>query len=71
MKTAIIGLGGVGKTQVALELAYRTREKYRNCSVFWIPVTDMDSLHQAYRDVAQQLCIPGWDEDKADIKKLV
>jgi tetratricopeptide (TPR) repeat protein len=71
MKTAIIGLGGVGKTQVALELAYRTREKYRNCSVFWIPVTDMDNLHQAYRDVAQQLRIPGCDEDKADVKKLV
>ena len=31
----------------------------------------MDSLHQAYRDVAQQLRIPGWDEEKADVKKLV
>jgi hypothetical protein len=71
MKTAIIGLGGVGKTQVALELAYRTREKYRNCSVFWIPVTDMDSVHQAYRGVAQQLRISGWEEDKADVKELV
>jgi len=71
MKTAIIGLGGVGKTQIALELAHRIREKYRNCSVFWIPVMDMDSLYQAYRDVAQQLRLPGWDEDKADVKKLV
>jgi len=70
-KTAIVGLGGIGKTQLALELAYRTRAKYKNCSVFWIPATDMDSLHQAYRDVAQQLRIPGWDEEKADIKKLV
>jgi hypothetical protein len=71
MKVAIIGLGGIGKTQVALELAYRTREKYRTCSVFWIPATDMDSCYQAYRDVAQQLRIPGWDEDQADVKKLV
>ena len=70
-KTAIVGLGGIGKTQLALELAYRTRSKYRNCSVFWIPATDMDSLHQAYRDVAQQLRVPGWDEEKADVKKLV
>jgi hypothetical protein len=31
----------------------------------------MDSLRQAYRDVAQQLRIPGWDEEKADVKKLV
>jgi tetratricopeptide (TPR) repeat protein len=70
-KTAIVGLGGIGKTQLALELAYRTRAKYRNCSVFWIPATDMDSLQQAYRDVAEQLRILGWDEEKADIKKLV
>ncbi|OCK74986.1 HET-domain-containing protein, partial [Lepidopterella palustris CBS 459.81] len=70
-KMAIVGLGGIGKTQLALELAYRTRAKYKNCSVFWIPATDMDSLQQAYRDVAQQLRIPGWDEEKADVKKLV
>jgi len=68
---AIVGLGGIGKTQLALELAYRTRAKYWNCSVFWISATDMDSLHQAYRDIAQQLRIPGWDEEKADVKKLV
>ena len=70
-KMAIVGLGGIGKTQVALELAYRIRAKYGNCSVFWIPATDMDSLHQAYRDVAQRLRIRGWDEEKADVKKLV
>jgi hypothetical protein len=56
---------------LALELAYRTREKYKNCSVFWIPATDIDSLHRAYQDIAQQLRIPGWDEEKADVKKLV
>jgi len=70
-KVAIVGLGGIGKTQLALELAYRTRAKYRNCSVFWIPATDMDSLHQAYRDIARQLRVPGWDEEQADFKKLV
>jgi hypothetical protein len=31
----------------------------------------MDSLHKAYQDMALQLSIPGWDDDKADIKKLV
>jgi tetratricopeptide (TPR) repeat protein len=70
-RTAIVGLGGIGKTQIALELAYRTRKSYRNCSVFWIPATDADSFYQAYRDIAQRLSIPGWNDEKADVKKLV
>jgi tetratricopeptide (TPR) repeat protein len=70
-KIAITGLGGVGKTQLVLELVYRTKDKYRNCLIIWIPATDMESLQQAYLDVAKQLGVPGWDEEKADVKKLV
>ncbi|KIM93232.1 hypothetical protein OIDMADRAFT_75421, partial [Oidiodendron maius Zn] len=70
-KIAITGLGGVGKTQLVLELIYRTREKHRKCSVIWIPAMNLESLLQAYRDIAQQLGIPGWEDNKSDIKKLV
>jgi tetratricopeptide (TPR) repeat protein len=70
-KVAITGLGGVGKTQLVLALAYRIREKYRNCSVIWIPATNMESLHQAYLDVARRLSIAGCEEEKADVKRLV
>jgi hypothetical protein len=70
-KIAITGLGGVGKTQLILELLYRTKDKYKDCSVLWIPATNIESLYQAYRDVAQELEIPGWEEEKADLKKLV
>jgi tetratricopeptide (TPR) repeat protein len=52
-------------------LAYRVKEEFENCSVFWIPASDIDSLHQAYRHIAQRLNIPGWDDEKADVKKLV
>jgi hypothetical protein len=31
----------------------------------------MESLHQAYLDVARQLSIPGCEEDQADVKRLV
>ncbi|KAF2188857.1 HET-domain-containing protein [Zopfia rhizophila CBS 207.26] len=70
-KVAIIGPGGIGKTQLALELAYRTRQKYKSCSIFWIPASDVESIHQAYMHIAQRLNIPGWDDEKADVKKLV
>jgi hypothetical protein len=34
-------------------------------------VTNIESLHQAYVDVVRQLSIPGWEEDKVDVKRLV
>jgi hypothetical protein len=68
---AILGPGGTGKSQLALELAYRTRQKNKNCSVFWIDASDRDSLHQSYASIAQKLDIPGWDDEKTDIKQLV
>lgn len=70
-RVAIAGLGGIGKTQIALELAYRTRLKYRKCLVLWIPTTDAESLHHAYVNIAQQLNITGWDDEKVDIKRLL
>ena len=70
-EVAITGLGGVGKTQVALELAYRTRERYPECSVFWVPATSVESFQQAYLEVGRQLQIPGLEEEQADVRKLV
>ncbi|KAH8669663.1 hypothetical protein BGZ60DRAFT_564114 [Tricladium varicosporioides] len=70
-KVAIIGLGGVGKTQLLLELVYRVREKYKNCAVIWIPATNKESLQQAYIEVAQKLGITEWKEKKANVKRLV
>jgi hypothetical protein len=68
---AINGLGGVGKTQLALELIYQVKDMHRSCSVIWIPATNLDSLHQAYVDTARQLGIYGGEDGHADVKKLV
>ncbi|KAI0568476.1 CDC6 Cdc6-related protein AAA superfamily ATPase, partial [Pyrenophora tritici-repentis] len=68
---AIVGPGGTGKTQLALEVAHRTRQKNKNCSVLWMDASDKVSLYQSYASVAQKLNIAGWDDDQADIKQLV
>ncbi|PMD24975.1 HET-domain-containing protein [Hyaloscypha hepaticicola] len=70
-KLAITGLGGVGKTQLVLELVYRVRDKHKSRSIIWIPATNTESLYQAYLDVAEKLCIPSWEDKKADVKRLV
>ncbi|KAF4625403.1 hypothetical protein G7Y89_g12766 [Cudoniella acicularis] len=70
-KVAIWGLGGVGKTQLLLEFVYRIKDEHKNCSVIWIPATNMESLYQTYLDIAQLLGIPAWEDKEADVKKLV
>jgi nucleoside phosphorylase len=70
LKTAAItGLGGVGKTQVALELAYRVRDKHPQCSVFWISSTSLESIEQDYVKISEQLGIQ--DTTSADVKAQV
>lgn len=70
-RTAIVGLGGVGKTQIALETAVQIRERHPDCSVFWVPAIDADSFRNAYRNIGQLLEIGGINDDKADVEELV
>jgi Cdc6-like AAA superfamily ATPase len=42
---AIVGPGGTGKSQLALEVAHRTRQNNKSCSVFWMDASDKDSLY--------------------------
>jgi hypothetical protein len=68
---AIVGPGGIGKSQLALEVAYKTKQNSRSCLVFWIDASDKDSLYRSYASVAQKLSIPGYDDDQADSKQIV
>ena len=47
------GLGGIGKTQLAIEYSRRHKEKYT--AIFWLNANDEDSLELSFRDVAQQI----------------
>jgi tetratricopeptide (TPR) repeat protein len=70
-RVAIVGLGGVGKTQIALEYVHSLREQQPDCAVFWIPVTSVESMLEAYLEIGQQLQIPDLGEGKAGIRSLV
>ncbi|KAI0875082.1 TPR-like protein [Hypoxylon argillaceum] len=70
-RTVVEGLGGIGKTQIALEAAYRIRDIYPDCSVFWVPAIDLTSFENAYREIGQRLELRGISDEGADIKTLV
>jgi tetratricopeptide (TPR) repeat protein len=70
-KIAVFGLGGVGKTSLTIELVYRIRLSYKDCSIFWIPATNFESLQQAYLNICQQLQLSGRDKKNEDPKRLL
>ncbi|KAI8630073.1 TPR-like protein [Xylariaceae sp. FL1651] len=66
---AVVGLGGVGKTQVALQLAYWVKGNQPDYSVFWVPALSDDSFDQAYTEMAKLLSVR--IEDDEDLKDCV
>ncbi|KAF8850969.1 HET-domain-containing protein [Acephala macrosclerotiorum] len=47
------GLGGMGKTQLAITYTRRHKEKYT--AIFWLDANNEDSLKLSFRDIAQQI----------------
>jgi nucleoside-triphosphatase THEP1 len=70
-KLAITGLGGIGKTQIALELTNRVKADHPTFSVFWVPATTVENFEQAYLGIGRLLEIPGITDKNADVKVLV
>src|SRR5260221_1048765 len=50
---ALCGLGGVGKTQIAIEYAYRHSQEY--AAVFWIGADTQDSIVSSFVSIAKLL----------------
>ena len=47
------GLGGIGKTQLAVE--YIRRHKEKHTAIFWLNANDEDSLRLSFRGIAKQI----------------
>lgn len=58
---ALIGLGGIGKTQIALEYVYRYRSEYQ--AVFWVRAANHETLVTDYMELAQLLALPGQETE--------
>ncbi|KAI0466857.1 hypothetical protein F4859DRAFT_518693 [Xylaria cf. heliscus] len=68
-KLAVVGLGGVGKTQLVLQLAYWVKENQPGYSVFWVPAQSEESFEKAYKEIAKRLNIQ--TKGKEDLRESV
>ncbi|KAK3613285.1 hypothetical protein LTR22_028216, partial [Elasticomyces elasticus] len=69
-QAALVGLGGVGKSQVAIEYCYRVRERSQDTWVLWIHASNAARFEQSVRDAADLVKINGRHDPKADICRL-
>ncbi|KUJ20834.1 uncharacterized protein LY89DRAFT_682496 [Mollisia scopiformis] len=70
-RNALVGLGGIGKSQIAIEHAYRVRKHNPQTAVFWIHASTKIRFEQAYQEIADRLELPGRDDPKVNVLRLV
>ena len=61
----------VRKSQIAIEYAYRFRQHRPQSHVFWVCAASTTRFMQAYRDIAQTLRLPGYNDSRIDPCELV
>ncbi|KAI9685382.1 MAG: hypothetical protein M1822_004513 [Bathelium mastoideum] len=70
-RVALVGLGGVGKSQIVIEYAYRIRKAVPQTLVIWIHASNPTRFNQGYREFADKVSLTGRESANADILQLV
>ncbi|KAJ6086257.1 P-loop containing nucleoside triphosphate hydrolase protein [Penicillium sp. IBT 16267x] len=70
-RITLVGLGGVGKSQLAIEYCYRVRDQSPETWVLWIHASNAARFIQSCRHIADLVMIPGRQTPNASILKLL
>ncbi|KAL8330826.1 hypothetical protein RB593_001671 [Gaeumannomyces tritici] len=70
-RMALVGLGGIGKSQLAIEFAHRAAEKTPNKWIFWIHAGTQARVEEGFQAIADVVKLPGRNQPKADVLQLV
>ncbi|KAJ5612169.1 hypothetical protein N7510_005363 [Penicillium lagena] len=70
-RIALVGLGGVGKSQLAIEHSYKVRSESPATWVFWVHASSEARFEQSFREIADHVKIPRRQDPNENIFKLV
>ncbi|KAG5788957.1 hypothetical protein H9Q69_011978 [Fusarium xylarioides] len=70
-RAAFVGLGGIGKSQLAIHYTYHIRTSSPDTYVFWVHAGTAQRFEDAYRTIAERLGLPGCRDPETDVLRLV
>ncbi|KAF0320750.1 kinesin light [Colletotrichum asianum] len=71
MRFALVGLGGFGKSQVAIQFAHQVHDTSPDTSIFWVNASTKATFQDSYRSVAEALELPDRHDPGVNILALV
>ncbi|OTA82915.1 hypothetical protein M434DRAFT_400839, partial [Hypoxylon sp. CO27-5] len=74
-RAALVGLGGVGKSQLAIEHTYRVRDyasrNKQDIWLFWVHASTKARVQESFKTIADVLKLSGRNQPEANILQLV
>ena len=70
-RAALAGIGGVGKSRIAIQYSYRHQQLYPNSHVFWVHGGSKSRFESDYRNIARLLDLQGREDPDVDVLRLV
>ncbi|KAF2731975.1 hypothetical protein EJ04DRAFT_352484, partial [Polyplosphaeria fusca] len=70
-RAALVGLGGTGKSQLAIQYAHSVRDAEPHTFVFWVHAGTQARFEEAYRGIADRLELPERNRQEVNLLQLV